>query len=66
MLEIEDQGHGIPKASLQHITSRGGVAGVGIAGMGERIEQLGGRLEIKSGEGGTTVRARLPLVRDAG
>ena len=66
VLEIKDQGHGIPKASLQHITRRGGVAGVGIAGMGERIEQLGGRLEIKSGDGGTTVRARLPLVRDAG
>jgi signal transduction histidine kinase len=66
VLEIEDRGHGIPKASLQHITSRGGVAGVGIAGMGERIEQLGGRFEIKSGDGGTTVRARLPLVRDAG
>jgi signal transduction histidine kinase len=66
VLEIQDRGHGIPKASLQHITSRGGVAGVGIAGMGERIEQLGGRFEIKSGDGGTTVRARLPLVRDAG
>jgi signal transduction histidine kinase len=39
---------------------------VGIAGMCERIEQLGGRLEIKSGNRGTTVRARLPLVKDAG
>jgi signal transduction histidine kinase len=29
-------------------------------------EQLGGRLEIKSGDRGTTVRARLPLVKDAG
>ena len=65
MLEIEDRGHGIPKASLKHITSGGGVAGVGIAGMSERIEQLGGRLEITSGDRGTTVRVRLPLVKEA-
>jgi signal transduction histidine kinase len=46
--------------------SRGGVVGVGIAGMSERIEQLGGRLELTSGDHGTTVRARLPLLKDAG
>ena len=50
VLEIDDRGHGIPKASLEHITSGGGVVGVGIAGMSERIEQLGGRLEITSGD----------------
>ncbi|HXM77190.1 MAG TPA: ATP-binding protein, partial [Thermoanaerobaculia bacterium] len=64
VLEIEDRGHGIPKATLQHITGRGGVVGVGIAGMSERIEQLGGRLEIQSGDRGTTVRVRLPLGKD--
>ena len=42
VLEIDDRGHGIPKASLEHIMSGGGVVGVGIAGMSERIEQLGG------------------------
>ena len=62
VLEIDDRGHGIPNASLKHIMSGGGVVGVGIAGMSERIEQLGGRLEIESGDHGTTVRARLPLV----
>ena len=64
VLEIEDHGHGIPKASLKRI--RGGIVGVGIAAMSERIEQLGGRLEITSGNHGTAVRARLPLVKDAG
>ena len=63
-LEIEDRGHGMPKASLAHIMRREGLAGVGIAGMSERIEQLGGRLEITSSDRGTTVRARLPLVKD--
>jgi two-component system NarL family sensor kinase len=65
-LEIDDRGHGIPKASLEQIMSGGGVLGVGIAGMSKRIERLGGRLEIRSDDHGTTVRARLPLVQDAG
>jgi PAS domain S-box-containing protein len=65
-LEIEDRGHGIPSASLNLITTGGGVAGVGIAGMSERLKQLGGRLEITSDERGTTVRAVLPLVKGAG
>lgn len=63
-LEIADRGRGIPRASLMRIKS-GGVVGVGIAGMSERIDQLGGRLEITSGDGGTIVRARLPLAKGA-
>jgi signal transduction histidine kinase len=65
-LEIEDRGNGISNASLGRIMSGEGAAGVGIASMCERIEQLGGRLDIVSGDHGTTVRARLPLVEDAG
>jgi signal transduction histidine kinase len=67
VLEIEDRGRGIPNASLTHITSGGG--GVGIASMTGRIEQLGGRFEITSGDHdttGTTVRVWLPLATDAG
>ena len=37
--------------------------GVGIASMRERVEQLGGSLDIASGQGGGSVRARLPLPR---
>jgi signal transduction histidine kinase len=66
VLEIEDRGQGIPDASLKRIMSGGGVVGVGIAGMCERVEQLGGRLGITSGDHGTTVGVRLPLVKDAG
>jgi PAS domain S-box-containing protein len=65
-LDIEDRGRGIPHASLTRIMCGAGVAGVGIASMSERIEQLGGRLEITSDDRGTTVRARLPLGKDAG
>ena len=65
VLEVDDQGHGIPNASLERIMSGGGIVGVGIAGMSERMEQLGGSLEITSSDRGTTVRARLRLVKDA-
>ena len=66
VLEIEDRGHGIPDTVLKDLMSGGGVVGVGIAGMRERLEQLGGHLEITSDDHGTTVRARLPLAKDAG
>jgi len=62
VLEIGDRGRGIPTASLEHMKRGGGIAGVGIAGMIERMEQLGGTLEITSGDHGTTIRARLRLV----
>ena len=59
VLEIADQGRGIPSASLDQVA--GGAGGVGIASMGERIEQVGGRLEIISSDQGTTVRVTLPI-----
>jgi signal transduction histidine kinase len=62
VLEIEDRGQGIPADSLDQIMSGGGMVGVGIAGMSERMQQLGGSLEITSGDHGTTVRARLRLL----
>jgi len=68
VLEIQDRGRGISTASLKQITSLGG-GGVGIAGMIERTEQLGGHLEVTSsdrGATGTTVRVRLPLAKNAG
>jgi PAS domain S-box-containing protein len=67
VLEIEDWGRGIPATSLKQITTRGGVVGVGIAGMSERVEQLGGRLELTStdrGSTGTIVRVCLPQVQE--
>lgn len=68
-LEIEDRGRGIPRAGLSRIASGGGVAGVGIAGMHERIKQLGGQLAVTSsdqGTTGTTVRVSLPFPKDSG
>jgi signal transduction histidine kinase len=66
VLDIEDRGAGIAPAALTRIMLGGGGSGVGVAGMRERIEQLGGRLEITSSDQGTIVRVRLPLGRDGG
>jgi PAS domain S-box-containing protein len=58
-LEIRDWGRGlvVPVNGSSSPTR----LGVGIAGMRERMSQLGGRLEIESGDGGTTVRAMISL-----
>jgi PAS domain S-box-containing protein len=56
-VEIRDQGKGMPMPMPR--------AGVGIQGMGERIRQLGGSLEIESGSQGTSVVAILPANRSS-
>jgi PAS domain S-box-containing protein len=66
VLEIEDRGQGIPHAARTQIMTGGGGAGVGIAGMRERMKQLGGNLEITSSDQGTIVRAQLPLLQGSG
>jgi len=61
-LEIEDSGRGMPAELLRQLPVGGGALGVGVAGMRERLQQLGGTLDIESGDQGTVVRARVPLV----
>jgi len=58
-LEIRDQGRGL----LENGNAATGpaVPGVGIQGMRERVGQLGGNFEIESRQGGTIVRAAIPL-----
>ena len=61
-LDVRDYGKGIP-ASGRNGSSQVQM-GVGIQGMRERIRQLNGRFEIKSHSDGTTVSARLPVVKE--
>jgi signal transduction histidine kinase len=59
-LVLRDRGRGLPEALLQ---AKGFVQfGVGILGMRERAEQLGGQLELASNNGGTTMTVTLPLL----
>jgi two-component system NarL family sensor kinase len=58
---VADTGRGMPSKILEGInSSSGGLAGVGITGMKERIHQIGGYLEIASDRHGTTVTAVVP------
>ncbi|HLJ40935.1 MAG TPA: ATP-binding protein, partial [Candidatus Acidoferrales bacterium] len=62
-LEVSDQGKGMPKRGA---TLNGGKRmGVGISGMRERLNDLGGTLEIHSTNQGTVVRAEIPMRSDA-
>jgi PAS domain S-box-containing protein len=60
-LTVSDQGRGIPPTILDRVLSDRSLVGVGIAGMRERLNQLGGRLDISSSSHGTTIRALIPL-----
>jgi two-component system, chemotaxis family, CheB/CheR fusion protein len=63
-LQIEDRGHGIPEGVLGQEHQSVERLGVGIAGMRERLKQLGGRLEIVSSPRGTKVKATVPCPPD--
>jgi signal transduction histidine kinase len=60
ILEVSDQGQGIAPDILERLNEGTAILGVGIAGMRERVRQLGGRLEILSSRRGTTVRSVFP------
>jgi PAS domain S-box-containing protein len=60
LLEISDEGHGISLGN-EVLGGRDERIGVGIAGIRERMRELGGRLEINSDSHGTVVRVSLPL-----
>jgi two-component system, NarL family, sensor kinase len=60
-MEVSDRGRGMPVHILQKLHGDGTQLGVGLAGMRERIHELGGRFEVASDDNGTTVRAAVPL-----
>jgi len=62
LLEVEDHGRGMPSEPLAQPPAGGGALGVGVASMRERLQQLGGVLDIESSPRGTIVRARVPFV----
>lgn len=60
VVEVSDTGHGMP-AEVDESTGNAELLGVGITGMRERVQQLGGHMEIQSGSSGTRVQATLPF-----
>lgn len=62
---IKDEGKGLSPDDIQRLTSRtegaGKSIGVGIAGLRERLRQLGGKLEITSAQRGTRLTAIVPV-----
>jgi len=56
LLEIKDNGKGVPEAKIAHSMS------LGLVGMRERTARLGGEFQIRGiPKKGTTVTARVPL-----
>jgi len=64
LLEVVDRGRGMPPTAIAQLPAGGGALGVGVAGMRERLQQLGGTFDIESSGQGTTVRAQVPLPQD--
>jgi signal transduction histidine kinase len=65
VLEIQDFGRGLPQSVMDRFQRTGTGSGVGLAGIRERIKELGGDFTICSSSGGTTLRSTVPLTVDA-
>jgi signal transduction histidine kinase len=61
ILRVKDYGRGMPAGVLQSFREDGASGGVGLAGMKERIREIGGQLEINSGPAGTEIVAEVPV-----
>ena len=60
-LYVEDSGRGFSVPSLAARKDRNTKFGVGVLSMRERLQQLGGTLEIESSSSGTRVNVEMPL-----
>lgn len=60
VLRIRDYGKGIPADVLDRFQRNRAHGGVGLAGMRERIHELGGRLEMDSDSHGTQILVKMP------
>lgn len=60
LVQVEDDGKGIPEEKLKAIRSHG--SGLGMQGMQERVRQFGGRMEVHSSSKGTRVEFTVPFV----
>ena len=58
---VRDFGRGMPTESIQGSQTNGNHFGVGLSGMRERVNDLGGYFEIQSSGDGTAISVSIPL-----
>jgi signal transduction histidine kinase len=63
-LQLRDYGKGLSKTLLERFRNTGSAAGVGLAGMRERVTELGGQFEVQSDQSGTALMVVLPVSGD--
>jgi PAS domain S-box-containing protein len=61
-LDVQDYGQGMPSHIIRELNQGDGKTGVGIAGMRERVRELGGYMAIKSSSHGTLLSVLVPLI----
>jgi signal transduction histidine kinase len=61
ILEIRDFGRGLPQTVIERFERTGAGSGVGLAGIRERMKELGGDFTISSTSEGTTLCSAIPL-----
>jgi signal transduction histidine kinase len=61
ILEVRDEGRGMPPGRLSEMQSRD--SGVGIRGMRERVLQFSGRMKIESDASGTRIHVTIPTTK---
>ena len=60
LLEVRDNGRGLPKELLAQFKVDGAGLGVGLAGVRERARELSGQVALESDHNGTLVRISIP------
>jgi len=64
LLEVRDNGRGLPKELLTQFDATGAGLGVGLAGVRERARELGGHVTLESDHNGTLVGISIPYSTD--
>ena len=64
-LKVQDYGNGMSPETLRQLHEGAGKTGVGVAGMRERVRELGGYMTIQSDPRGTLLTVVLPLAHSS-
>jgi signal transduction histidine kinase len=64
IFSVRDFGRGMPAELIKGSQTDGGHFGVGLSGMRERVNDLGGSFEIRSGGDGTAIAVSIPLAAE--